>query len=108
MACWKGLPCFTFMPVVVTDLRGFRIKPFEDHVIVQSGMDTQGNGNSQSLGRDFSSTCLEMMTGRLICKVKVKRKGMPMYILHHLNTEHKYKCVFTCTHVHLYNRMHVG
>lgn len=42
MACWKGLPCFTFMPVVVTDFWGFRIKPFEDHVIVRSGMDTQG------------------------------------------------------------------
>lgn len=42
MACWKGLPCFTVMPVVVTDFWGFRIKPFEDHVIVQSGMDTQG------------------------------------------------------------------
>lgn len=30
------------MPVVVTDFWGFRIKPFEDHVIVQSGMDTRG------------------------------------------------------------------
>lgn len=42
MACWKGLPRFTFMPVVVTDFWGFRIKPFEDHVIVLSGMDTRG------------------------------------------------------------------
>ena len=102
-ACWKGLPCFTFMPVVVTDFWGFRIKPFEDHFIVHG---YTGNGNSQSLARACSSTCLEMMMERLMCKVKVNHSQAYVHVL-------PSKCMNSniCMHAtcgHLYNLMIVG